>query len=222
MSRSKEIYKVNDHLVVELVSGEIFEGDYVSGNINRVDLKNVTNNSNLHGATLSFHRSEIKRISKHVEKTKKYNEKTLSNESASPIQKCPANTSNVVQRILVDDDEYSRLLELSDDFIYMAVKDNRYFEACKTLVNAETVSVIALGMKEHRITTIQLLVMATWRQIYIFDLDFKKSKVMPYEIREILESKLITKVIHSAAQTVDCLYRNYRVSLENVFDTQVN
>lgn len=208
---------VGDHLVVELSSGEIFEGDYVAGNLNRLDLIHVTNKSTVNGASLSFYRNEIKRVYKCTDKTKKYtNELPSKNANNENDQH-----NSSVQHILMDEEDYNSLFTMCEEYIYMAVIDDRYYKACDVLLDSETIGVVALGIKEGRNSVFEILVLATWKQIYIFDLEFKKMKRFPIELKDIFESNCITKVIHSGAQLVDCLYRQFNISLENIFDTQV-
>lgn len=103
----------------------------------------------------------------------------------------------------------------------MVTMDQRFFEAVEHLNNCETVGVAGIGSELGRQKNISLLVMASWDQIYVFDiLSYRLSSFHP-NLKAILESDSIKKVVHDSRTLVDCLYHCHGVKLANVFDTQV-
>ncbi|VEN53165.1 unnamed protein product [Callosobruchus maculatus] len=69
--------------------------------------------------------------------------------------------------------------------------------------------------------SIRLLVLSTWQQVFLFDMrNFKNCYFYP-EIKDILESAYVCKVMHKAGPMLDKLFRKYKVFVRNVFDTQV-
>lgn len=110
----------------------------------------------------------------------------------------------------------------SRKFIYMATMDNRFFEATEYLYNCETVSVFGIGSELGRQKCISILVMSSWDQVYLFDIQMYRLPDLPPKIKNILESESIKKVVHDSRTLADCLYHCHnKVKLTNVFDTQV-
>lgn len=203
-------YQIGDHLVIELNTQQIFEGDYSDGGKNRIDLINVKqhNNTNELGGVYSFYRNEIIKIYKHENRVLDKREK-----KKEVIEEC--------SNIQMVEEEYSRLKQMCKDAIYLEQADDRYFKSVERLNDAETIGVISLGTDESAADILRLLVMCTWKQIYIFDLmSFKNRKFYP-EIKDILESEYITKVMHGGSSLINILYNNYKIYVQKTFDTQV-
>ncbi|XP_018577629.1 piRNA biogenesis protein EXD1-like [Anoplophora glabripennis] len=204
------LYQIGDHLMIELNTQEIFEGDYSDGGKNRIDLVNVRqhNNTNKLEGVYSFYRNEIIKIYKHKSAVLKEDEKN----------KVIVTESNNIQIV---EEEYNRLKQMCKDAIYLEQIDDRYFKSVEKLSEAETVGVVSLGTDESTIDTLRLLVMCTWKQIYLFDLvSFRHRKFYP-EIKNILESEYVTKVMHGGSSLINILYNNYNVYVQNTFDTQI-
>lgn len=204
------LYKIGDHLMIELNTQEIFEGDYSDGGKNRIDLVNVRqhNNTNKLEGVYSFYRNEIIEIFKHKSAISDKREK---NEVIVPV-------SNNIQIV---EEEYNRLKQMCKDAIYLEQTDDRYFKSVEKLNEAETIGVVSLGADESTTDTLRLLVICTWKQIYIFDLmSFRHRKFYP-EIKTLLESEYVTKVIHGGSSLINILYNNYNVYVQNIFDTQI-
>lgn len=204
------VYQVGDHLMIELNTQQIFEGDYSDGGKDRIDLVNVKqhNNTNELGGVYSFYRMEIINIYKHKRLVLDRREKKkVIAEECSKIQ--------------IAEGEYNRLKQMCRDVIYLEQADDRYFKSIEKLSEAETVGVVSLGTDESSTDILRLLVMCTWKQIYIFDFtNFRDRKFYP-EIKTILESEYITKVMHGGGSLINILYNNYNVYVQKTFDTQV-
>ncbi|CAH1175711.1 unnamed protein product [Phaedon cochleariae] len=206
-----ELYKVGDHLILKLCCNDIFEGDFSAGGKNRIDLINTKqhNNPNKLGGILSFYRNEIDNI--HQLKTK------MTIKPEEPIE----NDIQDLKKINMVEEEYERLKEMARSYVYLENADNRYYEAVKSLGDAELIGVVALGMEDSRTAVIKLLVICNFKQVYIFDMTNMKNRSFYQELKEILESEYTCKVVHGGGPLIDILYRNYKVYMKYVFDTQV-
>lgn len=206
----KDLFSPNDELIVELVTEEIFHGEFVEAGQNRIDLRNIVriDIGNKISTTLSFYRNELVRIRhlKHVIEEKK--------ESFSPSKS---------DRIKLDREEYYRLKEMVKCYIFiddLCLSNPVYCDAIKTLCSAETIGVAAPGIL-RREPSIPLIALATWKQIFIFDTSKLEQKYFAPQMKEILEREDICKVIHKGAPLLGILRRYFDVCPQNVFDTEV-
>ncbi|XP_066261159.1 piRNA biogenesis protein EXD1-like [Euwallacea similis] len=209
-----KIFKVGDRLILELTSSDLFNGIYADGGKDRISLIDVVqhNNNNKLGGAYDFYRNEIANIRK----------LKLPPEKKTEIEDKSVNTnSELCIMIKICEEEYFRLKEMSRSYIYIETADKRYFDAVQILGDSETIGVVCLGMENHRSSIINLLVMCTWKQVYIFDLANITKRELYKELKDIFESEYICKVIHKSAGLIDTLYREYNVYVQNIFDTQV-
>lgn len=201
------LFSVNDELIIELNTNEIFHGEFIEGGKNRIDIINVKclkTNNKLSG-TYSFYRNEIERI--------RYLEQV--SEIPQPVE----DSSN----IKLDKSEYFRLRELIKNYVF--VEENcllvkTYSDAVESLSKVEQIGVAAPGIL-NRNPSIPLLVLSTWNEIYIFD---TLKLVPPYflpKLKEIFESENICKIVHKGGPLLDILQRYYNVVPNYVFDTEV-
>ncbi|XP_060518018.1 piRNA biogenesis protein EXD1-like [Cylas formicarius] len=218
MADYRSMFKVGDKLVIELKSKDIYEGIYAGGGRDRVCLAEVSqhNNKNRLGDLYDFYRSEISRI--HSLKLPNSRQPP----GANKIDNNVTNVTSTCKMIKMCQEEYCRLKEMSQSYVYLENVDKRYYDAVQLLKESETVGLVALGMENQRMgSLIRLLVMCTWKQVFIFDLtNLEKRKFYP-ELKEILESEYVCKVIHKSAAVVDVLFGHYDVFVQNVFDTQI-
>ncbi|CAH1969960.1 unnamed protein product [Acanthoscelides obtectus] len=204
-------FKVGDRLVVQLNTNEIFEGDYCGEGNHFIDLTNITqhNNSNKLKGTYSFSRREIDSI------------KLLQCKFTEKISdKWTIHHPETHKRVKIVEEEYGRLKIMAHDFVYLEHADSVYFQAVKKLSEAETIGLTCLGL-EDRTISIRLFILCTWQQVFILDMMNFRNCYFPPEIKEILESTYICKVMHKAGPILDKLLRKYNVFVRNVFDTQV-
>lgn len=209
-------FTVGQQLLVTLTNGELYEGQYCSGSKTRIDLFEVREHSsgNKLPGMLCFYKSEIDAVTEFSESD---------SSSATPEQVVKQMKTKCT--IAMPREEYENLKKLAANYLYMATMDRRYVEITDCLLNYETVGVVAIGSERGRENSISLLVLSTWDKIYLFDiLQFMQlgKTEFPVELKEILESKDIQKVVHNSRTLVDCLYHRYKVNLTNIFDTQVN
>lgn len=94
-------------------------------------------------------------------------------------------------------------------------------EAIAAVKNEKSISVGYEGTKVGRHGFLSVLMVATSSKLYIFDVFALEKEVFSHGLKDILESENIEKVIHGCRHLSDCLYHQYQVSLENVFDTMV-
>lgn len=206
-------YKIGQKLLVSLKNAEIYEGVYSGGSKNRIDLSNITEypSGSKVGGMLSFYEMEI-------EKVNLLN--VVEDDDSTISQKITEKTQNR-NLINLPRGEYERLKEMSVNYIYMATVDKRFLDATEHLKSCESVGVVGIGSECGRENMLSLLVMSSWDQVYIFDiLSFQKSAFLP-ELKDILESPGIKKVVHNSRTLVDCLFHCHKVNLINIFDTQV-
>jgi len=213
----KKQFKTGDRLILELKSKEIFEGIYADGGKDRIVLAEVLQHNNKNKLTdlYEFYRSEIAKIhTLKVPSSKPSNGSTSQDtDSQSPSK------SGVIK---ISEEEYFRYKDMSRNYIYIENADKRYFDAVKVLGDCETIGVLSVGMEKHRSGSfIRLLVLSTWKQVYIFDLLNLENRQLYPEIKDIFQSEFVCKVIHKSAGLVDVLYRQYNVYLRNTFDTNI-
>lgn len=111
---------------------------------------------------------------------------------------------------------YKRYILIEDPY----VSNPKYSEAIERLSKVEQIGIAAPGIIDRR-TPLSLLILSTWQEVFIFDiLQVSYNNFCP-EIKKLLESKSICKVVHRGSALVDILQRNYHVKLKYIFDTQV-
>lgn len=80
------------------------------------------------------------------------------------------------------------------------------------------------GFSQHKHGTgpLCLLAMASWCQVYLFDIQLCDSAGFSEYLKTILENKCIQKVAHGVDALANCLREHHGISICNVFDTQVS
>lgn len=202
-----ELFFINDKLLIELITKEVFHGDFLEAGKNRIDIINV---QQLHipnklTGTYSFYRNEIARI-----KYLKYKEKKV-----EQVQDC--------SNIKLDKDEYFRLKDLTKKYVYIAgtcLVDPAYCKAIESLNKVEQIGVAAPGILK-RDSHIPLLVLSTWQEVFIFDSSNLITNCFYPQIKELFESKNVCKIVHRGAPLIDILKRYYEVFSNNIFDTEI-
>lgn len=121
-------------------------------------------------------------------------------------------SSIIPQKRRLHEDEYNRLQQVASNFVYIYEFGTLFEKAVEVLNNTKSVGVAKLG------NPINLLIMADFGNVYIFDLyclwDINK-------LKNILESENIEKVLHDGRELFMCLYQEYGVKMKNIFDTQI-
>lgn len=212
-------YKQGERIIVTLTNGEIVEGEYDGGTEDRIDIFNAKQypECSVYPGLLSYYKTEIQTIT--LFKEESVDENNSSTGKSSPNKQAENEESQKIIRI--PKLEYERLKELSLQYTYFATPDRRYLEAVEYLNSCENVGVVGIGSERGRLDMIHLLVMSSWDKVYIIDLlQFRRSK-FPEELKGILESDDIKKIVHNSRTLVDCLHHRHQVNLKNIFDVQV-
>ncbi|XP_017779616.1 PREDICTED: piRNA biogenesis protein EXD1-like [Nicrophorus vespilloides] len=116
--------------------------------------------------------------------------------------------------------EFNELDDLVSNYVYISERNRKYYRAYDNLSHVENIGVVGIGRNLGRSGILDVIVLSSWRHIYIFDLFLMGFEKMPREIRWLMESNDITKVMHDSRQIVDCLHFRYNVQIVNIFDTQ--
>lgn len=196
-----KFYSVGDYLLLELVSGDIFDGEYYKGSEDRIDLINTTehNNPNKLVGIYSFYRTEIFQI-RLIQNT--VHLKNLDDKS-----------------IKLTLEDFIRLREMSKCYVYLELADDRYYRAVEDLNKHETLGVAAVGLEPRQSASITLLAISTWQNVYIFDMIHLRHGYFYPELKELFESEFVFKVIHNSGCLIEVLSKKYKVFTKNIFDT---
>lgn len=212
-------FKTGQRLIIELKLNQIYEGSCRKCAKNRIDLFDVVEypqGKELKG-DLSYYTCEIRSVRLLDE------EDHNGEQAASPPDSVSKNGMNKPHRIIaLKKDEYARLSQMTLSFTYMATTDNRYLDAIQHLSCCENIGVVGIDSKFGRMRPLSLLVLCSWDQVYIFDLFLFRKKTFEPELKMILESDSIKKVVHDSRKLVDCLWHCHKVKLNNIFDTSVS
>lgn len=218
-------FPLGTQVIIELLSGHMIDGIIDHYNQNFIKVRNCRDHYSgayLHSKRL--YRSQITNILT-LDDTEKASlnggDNVLATTSSS--NSTTEETDNTEQhttskRILLPKDEYLRLKELTRSFVYMGIIDSRYYEAVDVLKNCETV-----GMSGYLngVQNLSILALSSWDKVYVFDIqEFKQTKI-PEDLQDILQMSSIQKVSHNGRNLVICLQRNYKIDVQNLFDTQV-
>ena len=200
-------------LVVELKNLEVIEGEYLSGCDEEITLVNTLiypSKQKMKGP-FYYYMNEILSIS-----TLKANKTAEDEQQREPIE----STKNLHNVITMDRCEFERLRCSSQEYIFMSMTDSRYHDAIDHMKNCENVGVAVIPMNGDKLSKVNLLVMSTWDQVYIFDVFNFNVKSLPKELREIFEMAAVKKIAHDSKRLVMLLH-NFGISVRNLFDTQV-
>ncbi|XP_077563192.1 piRNA biogenesis protein EXD1-like [Haemaphysalis longicornis] len=110
---------------------------------------------------------------------------------------------------------------LPSEFEVIDQVNDRFNKAMAAVRNARSISIGFEGPKVSRHRPISVLAVATSTKVFIFDVMNLKEELFNCGLKEVLESDDIEKVIHDCRHLSDCLYHQYKVDLNNVFDTMV-
>ncbi|KAF2898030.1 hypothetical protein ILUMI_08147 [Ignelater luminosus] len=214
-------FKIGQRLVIELTNKQIFEGDCKKCAKNRIDLCNVIeypNKKELKGQ-LSYYSCEI--LSVRVLDDVNNDGQQDASLNSPDCETVKNGIHKPHQVIAVKKAEYARLLDMTRSYIYMATVDNRYLDAVQHLSCCENIAVVGIDSSFGRMKNLSLLVVCSWDQVYIFDLLLFRKKTFEPELKNILESDGIKKIVHDSRKLVDCLWHCHKVKLTNIFDTSV-
>lgn len=201
-------YKPGTKLVLELINNDLVEGICAIAGKDRIDLINIVINSNncrIPGPQ-SYYRSEIKSIRAF----------TIDQETNKKTS-VKADGDDAV--ILIPQEDYEDLRRMTQEYIYIAMIDTKYYEAVKHLKSCENVGIACITETFDNFALLSILAVSSWDQVYVFDIKSFGLKEFPKELKEILESPHTRKVIHDARLSHGVLQNQYKVEITNIFDT---
>ncbi|GLV43057.1 uncharacterized protein CBL_14265 [Carabus blaptoides fortunei] len=107
------------------------------------------------------------------------------------------------------------------NFIYIIEKNHSFNYAIKCIKSCEVISIAALVTHFGKNFCLTLLGVGTPKQVFIFDLKLMGPTAFENGLKEILESNIILKVVHTSKKLSESLIYHHNVSLRYIFDTQV-
>lgn len=205
-------FQPGDKLIIEL-EANVFEGVYESGTQNRIDVGNVVEypaGTTIPG-TLCFYRSEIVDI-----KILSTLDKTSDSSNTSGERE---NRDNVIN---LEEDQYKKLEKNLIEHTYICTIDRRYYDLIDLIRNCECVSITGFNSQPGRLSKLSLIVLSVFHESYLIDVQQFKKRHIPCELRDLIESERIKKVVFAAGPLFDSLYHCHNINKpKNIFDIQV-
>ncbi|XP_007180435.2 piRNA biogenesis protein EXD1 isoform X2 [Balaenoptera acutorostrata] len=133
---------------------------------------------------------------------------------ASPAPEAPTTS-------LLNDLKYSPSEEEEVTYTVVDQFQQKFGAAMLHIKKQSVLSVAAEGANVCRHGKLCWLQVATNSRVYLFDIFLLGSRAFSNGLRMVLEDKRILKVIHDCRWLSDCLFHQYGILLNNVFDTQV-
>ncbi|XP_022906305.2 piRNA biogenesis protein EXD1-like [Onthophagus taurus] len=201
-------FKRGSKLVVELVNGDILEGTLYNGGKSRLDLINIKIYSSDYSSKgpYSYYQSEIKSVRVVKEKPQENGEITNG--------ECYIEANKTL--ISIPKEDYEDLILMTKNYIYLPMIDVNYYSAIKHLKTCENLGIAAITNSYDKFDPLSLLVISSWDQVYIFDI---QSFGIPNDLKDILESNHIKKVCHDSRLPWGILKNQHNINLNNIFDT---
>lgn len=206
-------FNKNQKLLIQLINGDVIEGQFVSSTSSRLNVRNclTPHTQTKDPSTQHFYESEIVNV-------KAFELEDVQSDTSEEQLKVEVEANKVIK---IPQNKYNALKALNKSYVYMATMDARYYTAVDDLVNCETIACTILSTDFGRAAPIELLVLATWEQVYIFDISLYNCKQFPDALKYILECEDIVKVVHDSRGLVDCMHHQYHIKVMNIFDTYV-
>ncbi|KAM6181903.1 piRNA biogenesis protein EXD1 isoform 2-T2 [Erethizon dorsatum] len=135
-------------------------------------------------------------------------------EPASPTPKAPVTS-------LLNYLKYSPSEEEEVTYTVIDQFQQKFGAAMLHIKKQSVLSVAAEGANVCRHGKLCWLQVATNSRVYLFDVFLLGSRAFNNGLQMILEDKRILKVMHDCRWLSDCLFHQYGIMLNNVFDTQV-
>lgn len=197
----KLLYNHGQRLLIELADTNVFEGVYDGGTVNRMELINILDHytQSAIGGRLSFYINEIQSVKELDEGSKVVKEERE-------------------DKLL--ETEVERLQQMLRNYIYIDKTEQVYFDAVDVLANCESIGIVGLGANFSATKPVEFLVMSSWSQVYILNLSSCIRSSFPSDLAKILESNYIQKVGHNLVPLCHSLWHCYKVTINNIFDTQ--
>lgn len=191
-------YRFGTKVLVELVEGDTYEGQFHHTTDSGVFLKNVVEYpiAAKRKTILLFYKIEIVSI--------------------TVIEENPDNSSQISKQ-LFDESKF-----LARNFEYLSLPTLKYSFAINELKSSAEIAIWGFGSFEGRTEKILVFGVATHKKSYLFDMRrIHPTCAFALGLQELLENRNILKIVHDSKTLTDCLCHQHQVRMENVFDTQV-
>ncbi|PNF39708.1 hypothetical protein B7P43_G05641 [Cryptotermes secundus] len=126
-----------------------------------------------------------------------------------------------MNRSQISEEEYDALNKLVKNHVLINRLGDLFKKAVRDIKAESAVGFSVEGAMFGRHSKVSLLSIATPSCAFVFDMCTLGDAAFDNGLRDVLETEEIEKVIHNCRLVSDCLYHKYRVTICNVFDTQV-
>nr|CAD7412991.1 unnamed protein product [Timema poppensis] len=116
--------------------------------------------------------------------------------------------------------EISAYLKIAHSYSYFDDVDKSFSTTVETLMREPFIALDYDGAENGRRSDIRLLIIASPKKIFLFDILTMGSAAFDSGLRKILETPNVKKIVHDCKNIGDSLQHKYDVTLNNVFDTQ--
>uniref|UniRef100_A0A336MQF4 CSON005227 protein n=1 Tax=Culicoides sonorensis TaxID=179676 RepID=A0A336MQF4_CULSO len=202
-------------LIEEIVVGELIVKKLPS-HLRLKNCRDYKTNEDL-GLNNIYYLNEIKNIKVFREQSKDKQTEEVTTHSSHKN----TNVSKSKNSISIDirTETSSKIQNLTTKHIFIDRYDSKYFDACKDMQNSRQISISLEDVRFGRRSKASIIIVGTDNRIYIFDL--LSLNGINKELKSILESKSICKVIHNSKMTYDYLKYACNIKLHFVFDTMM-
>lgn len=121
--------------------------------------------------------------------------------------------------IKLREEQMNKIREMLHARIYIDRYDAKYFSACKDMLNKRQIGICLEDVRYGRRSKASLLTVTTDTHIFIFDLLMLDG--IKKELKAVLESSSVCKVIHYSKMTYDYLKHACNIKMNYLFDTLV-
>ncbi|XP_069678987.1 piRNA biogenesis protein EXD1 [Periplaneta americana] len=121
----------------------------------------------------------------------------------------------------LSEEEYDELNKLLHNYVFIDRVGDVFKRAIQEIREEPAVGVSVEGAVFGRRSKIGVITIVTPKWAFLFDIHTLGDEMFNNGLRDILESKNIEKVMHNCRLVSDCLHHKHKVTIDNVFDTQV-
>lgn len=121
--------------------------------------------------------------------------------------------------IKLRDDKLNKIREMLNTRVYIDRYDAKYFGACKDMLSNRQIGICLEDVRYGRRSKGSILAVSTDTRIYIFDLLLLDG--IKKELKDVLESTSVCKVVHYSKMSYDYLQHACNIKTHFIFDTLV-
>ncbi|XP_071982272.1 piRNA biogenesis protein EXD1-like isoform X2 [Engystomops pustulosus] len=222
-------------LTVTMVNGQ-FRGTLIHVDHGQAILlskvKDLSTNITMSGVHL-FHAPDILHVELHIDKKKEPGPEMHLEDQDVLSERVNVNPLQMGQKALeVKGTEATSYLEnmhvieaavhkLEVNFTVIDELRTKFGNAMGDIQQQAVIGVTSAGSNVCRHGSLYSLQVATKSRVYLFDIAILGPSVFTMGLKTLLEDKSVVKVVHDCRRLSDCLYHQYGIVLNNVFDTQV-